>query len=199
MSHMILQRCMHVTCPLLYVYIPRTSKLFFRPDLTFKRDHGCCCTNISSPDGAYAEYQTTTTRTAATRAHARWLAWSYVRRTSNCINARSIVRSPDYSCDAVASSYNTHLNCCTANAPGRKIYRKIYYISLAIIAQRLPNGASDRACCHASTFFMRTFIKQMANFFARTTFWSHPLVQRLWKTHYCRRAISFVLSKCLNI
>ena len=35
---------LHVTCPL--VYIPRTSKLLFRPDLTFKI-HGCCCTNTS--------------------------------------------------------------------------------------------------------------------------------------------------------
>ncbi len=45
------------------------------------------------------------------------------------INARSFVRSPDYSYDAVASSYNTHF-CCTTNTPGRKTYRTIYYISL---------------------------------------------------------------------
>ncbi len=45
------------------------------------------------------------------------------------INARSIVRSPDYSYDAVSSSYKTHF-CCTTNAPGRKTYRKIYYISM---------------------------------------------------------------------
>ncbi len=61
------------------------------------------------------------------RAHAQWLA--YVRRTSNHINAPSIVRSPDYSYDAVASSYNTRF-CCATNAPGRKTYRSIHYISL---------------------------------------------------------------------
>ncbi len=48
---------------------------------------------------------------------------------SNRINTCSIVRSPDYSYDAVASSYNTRY-CCTTKAPGRKTYCKIYYISL---------------------------------------------------------------------
>ncbi len=36
---------------------------------------------------------------------------------------------PEYSYDAVASSHNTRF-CCTTNAPLRKTYRKIYYISL---------------------------------------------------------------------
>ncbi len=66
---------------------------------------------------------------AHVRAHARWLAWSYVRRTSNYINARFIVRLLDSSYDAVALSYNTRF-CCTTNAPGRKTYHTIHYISL---------------------------------------------------------------------
>ena len=104
--------------------------------------------------------------------HTRWLAWSCVR-----INAHSIVLSHDHSYDAVASSYNTRF-CCTTNAPGRKTCRKIYYISLHNAP--LMTLHIVRAFVRA-IFFMRTFIKQIANFFARTTFWSHPIVQQLWR------------------
>ncbi len=109
-------------------------------------------------------------------AHAQWLSWSYVHHTTNHINACSIDRSPDYSHNAVASSYNTRF-CCTTNAPGRKISHD----PLHIVAQRSPTGASTHACFRMSIFFMRTFIKQLANFFTRTTFWSHPIVQQLWQ------------------
>ena len=48
-----------------------------------------------------------------------------------------------------------------------------------IIAQRSPTGASESTCFRTSIIFMRTFIKQITNFFARTTFWSQPIVQQL--------------------
>ena len=40
------------------------------------------------------------------------------------------------------------------------------------------------------------FIKQIANFFVRMTFWSHPLVQQLWKPHKVSVSVS-LLPKCL--
>ena len=66
------------------------------------------------------------------RAHARWFSWLYVHQTFNHINARSIDRSPDYTYDAVASSYNTRF-CCPTNAPGRKhIARSITYRCITV-------------------------------------------------------------------
>ncbi len=109
---------LHITYPL--VYMAHTSKLFFDRTWLSREKHGCYYT-ARIDQCIYSQAQV--------RAQARWLAWSYVRRTSNRINARSVVRSPDYSYDAVASSYNTRF-CCTTNVLGHKTYCKIYYISL---------------------------------------------------------------------
>ncbi len=87
--------------------------------------------------------------TPSSRASTHTMARMIVRSPYvQSINARSIVRSPDHSYDAVASSYNTRF-CCTAIAPGRKTCRKLDL--LHIIAQRSPNGALDRACFRTST------------------------------------------------
>ncbi len=180
MSQMILQRCTTVAHHLPTSLDTPYKQAIFRSDLTFKREPwmllyqnlltGWCICWISNYDYRYYPQ-------AHMRAHARWLAWSNVHHPSKHLNARSIVRWPDYTYDAVASSYNTRF-CCTTNAPGRKTYRKIYYISLHNGRLLAPQNvrAFERAF-----FFMRTFIKQLANFFTRTTFWSHPIVQQLWQ------------------
>ncbi len=67
---------LHVICPLIW-YLIQASYISDQTWLS-REDHRCCYTNTSSPDGV------------STRTMAR-----------NHINARSIVRSPDYPYDAV--------------------------------------------------------------------------------------------------
>ncbi len=112
-----------------------------------------------------------------------WLIWSCVRRTSNPFNSRSIVRSPllVQCCRFIVQQFCI---CCTTNAPGLKTFRKLKIYNISLHNARLM--ALQIVCAFVRAFFfMRTYIKEIANFFARTTCSSHPLVQQLWpiKTH----------------
>ncbi len=57
---------LHVTCPLVELFF---AKLFSDQPWLSRENHRCCCTNTSSRDGAYAEYQTTTTTPKLTCEH----------------------------------------------------------------------------------------------------------------------------------
>lgn len=59
-----------------------------------------------------------------------WNAWSNERCSSNCIGARSIVRSFCLSCNQLALFYNTLFHC-TKDAYRRKIYHRIQCIYIA--------------------------------------------------------------------
>lgn len=63
-------------------------------------------------------------------AFVRWKVWSHKRRSSNRVGTRSVVRSFCLSCDSIALSNNTWLQCTTI-ACRRKIYRKIQYVYIA--------------------------------------------------------------------
>ncbi len=95
-----------------------------------------CCTGSHEHSHNVAQRCVNWSSVARISKVARWFAPLYacvVRPWECCKTCRilscNVVRSPDYSYDAVASSYNTRF-CCTTYAPGCKTYRKICYISL---------------------------------------------------------------------
>ncbi len=70
MSHMILQRCTTVARHLpTSIDKPYKQAIFSNHIWLSRENHECCCTDTSSRDGAYAEYQTTTTTLKLTYEH----------------------------------------------------------------------------------------------------------------------------------
>ena len=70
MSHIILQRCTTVARHLpTSIDTPYKQAIFLDQTWLSRENHGCCCTNTSSRDGAYPEYQITTTTPKLTYEH----------------------------------------------------------------------------------------------------------------------------------
>ena len=70
MSHIILQRCTTVSRHLPSSIDTPYKQAIFLDETWFSREnHGCCCTNTSSRDGAYPEYQITTATPKLTYEH----------------------------------------------------------------------------------------------------------------------------------
>ena len=113
------------------------------------------------------------------RPHARWLAW----RTF-AVRPITLTHAPLFDHLTTLSLHRTRLAFVAqrTHQDVRHIARSITYNCTA------PAYWRFRTCVlsYKHFFFMRTFIKHIADFFARTTFWSHPIVQQLWKAPYGR-------------
>ncbi len=70
MSHIILQRCTTVAGHLpTIIDTPYKQAIFLDQTCLSRENHACCCTNTYSRDGAYPEYQITTTTPKITNEH----------------------------------------------------------------------------------------------------------------------------------